>query len=524
MAGKATPARWTVAFSAVLLATCLSQALAIRPQTSSQSPKLRLTVRSRVMTAADRSRFKVSEELVEWNPTETALVVCDMWDEHWCRGATARIAEMAPRMNEMIQEAREQGVFIIHCPSSCLSFYKDTPMRKMALQAPVGETDVPLQSWCPLDSNREPALPIDDSDGGCDCWPPCQSGTPWKRQIESIAIEPFDAITDSVEAIHLMKQRGIRNVIVAGVHANACVLGRPYSIRQLVYQGLNVVLMRDLTDTMYNPRMKPHVPHVQGTDLVVEHIEKYWCPTITSTDFTGKPPFEFAEAGRPHAVFIVGEREYRTKETLPAFAEEHLRPIGYRWTFLHADEKDGNNFPGLLSLKTADVVIISVRRRSPPREQMELIRDYVEAGKPVVALRTASHAFHTRGQRPDGHEEWQEFDSQVLGGTYRGHHSAGPETQLRFHEDARSHPILSGVSTDGWVGKGSLYQVSPLSSGSQPLIAGAVPEASEEPVAWTHEYQGGRVFYTSLGHPLDFESDSFNRLLVNAIQWATRRN
>ena len=91
-----------------------------------------------------------------------------------------------------------------------------------------------------------------------------------------------------------MKQRGIENVIVMGVHTNMCVLGRPFSIRQMVYQGQNVVLMRDMTDTMYNSRMRPFVPHFRGTDLVVEHIEKYWCPTVVSTDFTGKPAFRFA--------------------------------------------------------------------------------------------------------------------------------------------------------------------------------------------------------------------------------------
>ena len=98
-----------------------------------------------------------------------------------------------------------------------------------------------------------------------------------------------------------MKERGIRNVLVLGVHENMCVLGRPFSIRQMVMQGMNVLLVRDLTDTMYNPKMKPYVDHFTGTDLVCEHIEKYWCPTITSDQVLGGKPFRFAKDQRPIA-------------------------------------------------------------------------------------------------------------------------------------------------------------------------------------------------------------------------------
>ena len=157
-------------------------------------------------------------------------------------------------------------------------------MRQRAQQAPKVETKIALQGWCHLDADREGDLPIDDSDGGCDCWPPCESGSPWTRQIDTIEVADEDAVTDNAEAYYLMKQRGIENVIVMGVHTNMCVLGRPFSIRQMVYQGQNVVLMRDMTDTMYNSRMAPFVKHTEGTDLVIEHIEKFWCPTIASEE------------------------------------------------------------------------------------------------------------------------------------------------------------------------------------------------------------------------------------------------
>jgi hypothetical protein len=132
---------------------------------------------------------------------------------------------------------------------------------------------------------------------GCDCEQPCMIAEPWKRQIETIEIDDSrDAIThDGQELYNLFAARGIDNVIVCGVHLNMCVLGRPFAIRQLVKVGKNVVLVRDMTDTMYNHRMKPFVDHFAGTDLVIDHIERYWCPSIESTDIGGGKPFRFTE-------------------------------------------------------------------------------------------------------------------------------------------------------------------------------------------------------------------------------------
>ena len=93
-------------------------------------------------------------------------------------------------------------------------------------------------------------------------------------------------------------QRGIERVLVMGVHTNMCVLGRPFGLRNLARYGKQVLLVRDLTDTMYNPERPPGVSHFAGTDLMVEHVEKYWCPTFTSSDITGKPAFRFKDDPR----------------------------------------------------------------------------------------------------------------------------------------------------------------------------------------------------------------------------------
>lgn len=252
--------------------------------------------RERVATAPGSSEFREVEKTLDWNPRQTALVICDMWDAHTCPNSAARVGEMAPRVNEFAKAARKAGALIIHCPSDTMAFYKDHPGRKLAQSAPAAIPPVPLQRWCYIDPTREAALPIDDSDGGCDGGRTWKKGDPypWTRQHAAIEIMDGDAITDSAEAYNLMQQRGIENVIVCGVHLNMCVLGRPFAIRQMVLQGKRVALVRDLTDTMYNPERAPFVSHFAGTRLMIAHVEKYWCPTITSSALLGGPPFVFA--------------------------------------------------------------------------------------------------------------------------------------------------------------------------------------------------------------------------------------
>lgn len=264
-----------------------------------------------VLTLHARSRAPEAgspavERVVEWKAGETAIVVVDMWDDHWCKGAAARVAELAGPMNAVLNRAREMGVFAIHAPSSVVDFYEGSPQRKRAMEAPYAKPPVELSkderwgtNWCWPDKDREPDLPIDDSDMGCDCKAKCELNEPWTRQIPTIEIREGDAIShDGQEVFNLLEERGIDNVIVMGVHLNMCVLGRPVAIRQLVNLGKNVVLMRDMTDTMYNSAMRPFASHFEGTDLVVEHVERYWCPTIESVDVVGGKAFRFAEDRR----------------------------------------------------------------------------------------------------------------------------------------------------------------------------------------------------------------------------------
>lgn len=258
-----------------------------------------------VMTATIRSRkadpstglVAALETKQDWPAAKTAIIVCDMWDRHWCKGASARVAEMGPSMNRTLKSARQKGVFIIHAPSDVVDFYKDTPQRRLAIEAKRASalTNAPA-NWCPLNPAIEGKLPIDDSDGGCDCEPRCKEFKAWSCQTPILEIHTEDAISDQgPEIFALLDRKGIDCVILMGVHINMCVLGRPFGIRQMVGQRKNVVFMRDLVDSMYNHRQAPHVSHFRGTELMVEHIERYWCPSVVSSMFTGDSPFRFQE-------------------------------------------------------------------------------------------------------------------------------------------------------------------------------------------------------------------------------------
>ncbi len=486
-----------------------------------QDDSLALTLRKRQETAPGSGRWHTLPSSAAWPAKKTAVILCDMWDRHWCAGATRRVGQMAPRMQEVVAGLRKKGALVIHCPSDTMGFYKDTPQRKLAQDAPKVETKIPLERWRKLDPAREGALPIDDSDGGCDCEPQCKNGKAWSRQIDVLKVEEGDAVTDSAEAYHLMRQKGIENVLVMGVHTNMCVLGRPFSIRQLVLQGLNVVLVRDMTDTMYNPRKAPLVSHFTGTDLVIEHIEKYWCATTTSDSLAGGKPFRFPGDERPHLVMLIAEDEYKTEETLPPFALKHLGKE-FRVTSVFEKADDKNNLPGLEILEEADAVLVSMRRRVLPEKQMAAIKKFVAAGKPIIGIRTASHAFTLReGRPPAGLADWPEFDAQVLGGNYQGHHGEGGSF-VRTAPAASGHVYLRGVPDKEFKVAGSLYKTSPLKEGAGVLQVGRVEgNAKEEPVTWTYSRSdGGRTFYTSLGHPDDFKIDAVTRVLANGIRWA----
>jgi nicotinamidase-related amidase len=241
---------------------------------------LALVLRTRVEPfhgSGDWREIRVPQQL---SSNETALVICDMWDNHWCRDAARRTGVLAEKAAPVIDAARERGILIIHAPSDTMDFYKDAPQRRRILEIPKVDTPTPLDI-------KDPPLPIDDTDGGCDTAnnPLPVNYKAWTRQHAAIRIAEQDLISDNGTQVYgALKQRGIKNLLVMGVHTNMCVLNRTFAIRQMTRWGIRCVLIRDLTDAMYNPGRRPFVDHDAGTRLVIEHIEKYWAPTITSEE------------------------------------------------------------------------------------------------------------------------------------------------------------------------------------------------------------------------------------------------
>lgn len=257
-----------------------------------------------------------------------------------------------------------------------------------------------------------------------------------------------------------------------------------------------------------------------------------WAILATSMSPTGSENRATAqEAVKPHVVMLIAEREYETDRTLPKFAEEHRDD--FRSTLVFADPTDRNRFQGLESIESADVLLVSVRRRTLPKEQLDLIRKHVESGKPVIGIRTASHAFCLRNQDPpEGRAAWPEFDQVVFGGNYTNHHGNQlvttvylPDHPNESSEQGVADKLLSGIDlTMPMTAGGSLYRVSPLVKETEVLLMGRVEGHPEEPVAWVmRRKDGGRSVYTSLGHVKDFEGPILPRFLANAIEWCVAK-
>ncbi|MDQ1257952.1 MAG: hypothetical protein QG656_2560 [Candidatus Hydrogenedentes bacterium] len=208
---------------------------------------------------------------------ETAILICDMWDKHWCSFASERCEEIAIRMNGVVKAARDAGMLIIHSPSDTLGFYLDSPQRRRAqLALPVEPKDVKtvIDLPSPISSATNGGCPGDDVQYSA-----------WTRQSPHIEIGPDDVISDDGREVNnVLAQEGIKNLIVMGVHTNMCVINRTFGIKQMTRWGLQCYLVRDLTDTMYNPVDPPQVPHDEGTELMVQHIEKLWAPSMLSED------------------------------------------------------------------------------------------------------------------------------------------------------------------------------------------------------------------------------------------------
>ena len=273
---------------------------------------------------------------------------------------------------------------------------------------------------------------------------------------------------------------------------------------------------------------------------------------------TGVSPFVtydgFSGPGQgKHIVFVTGDEEYRSEESMPQLAKILAVRHGFKCSVLFAinreageiDPQTVDNIPGLEALATADLMVLLTRFRELPDEQMKRIIDYTKSGRPIVALRTATHSFNYVKHPDSPYAKWSfratgecegGYGRQVLGETWISHYGRHQEESTRgvIAKGMEGHPIVRGCE-DIW-GPSDVYAITTLSGDSRPLVMGQVltgmnpgdPPNTDKPpvpVAWTRTYTGtegktSRVFTTTMGHGGDLKSEGFRRLLVNACYWA----
>ncbi|MDB6005125.1 MAG: hypothetical protein JWR15_2112 [Prosthecobacter sp.] len=221
---------------------------------------------------------------------------------------------------------------------------------------------------------------------------------------------------------------------------------------------------------------------------------------------------------------------YEAPRTMRAFAEKELRPLGHRVTIIDGDKPQMHHFAGLVeALKDADLLVLFSRRRFPAKEEMAAIRAHLAAGKPLLGIRTANHAFLPKPNEvvDPSLAPWPEFTHEVLGGENTGYETKRLPYTVSVPVGVKT-PLLEGVNATNIQGYQSLYKVLPLAADATPILIGTAQAGSTtppQPVAWTRTYGAGkaRIFYTSLGAPEDMGSADVQRLLLNAVSWTLQK-
>ena len=261
-----------------------------------------------------------------------------------------------------------------------------------------------------------------------------------------------------------------------------------------------------------------------------------------------------------HIVLISGDEEYRSEEALPQLGKILAMRHGFKCTVLFPIDKetgainpDISNIPGTEALATADLMIIATRFRDLPDEQMKPIVDFIESGKPIIGMRTATHAFNIKGGKKYSKYTWTNgdknyekgFGRQVLGETWVSHwgNHGSQSTRGIVVKGQEQHPILRGIKEGEIWGPTDVYEAHP-GGDSVPLVLGQIvagmkfddPPAKYEagkqnrnepmmPVAWTKTYKSesgkmARIFCTTMGAATDLEAEGTRRMLVNSVYWS----
>lgn len=259
--------------------------------------------------------------------------------------------------------------------------------------------------------------------------------------------------------------------------------------------------LRELTSKLPLPEMMENVPRRRVLNWLA-----IACLFATTSAQAADPKGDSAKPLR--VCLLSGCNTYHSEKSLPPFQEWLEKNYNVKCTRIV--RKADDDLPGLEALDNCDVAFVFFKRMNLKGEQLEKFQKYVRSGKPIVAVRTASHAVQT----------WLEFDRAILGGNYQGHYDKEPATTIEVTAAGKSHPILKDVTLTS--APGPLYKNTGHADDITVLLTGSNP-GHVEPLAWTREVKGGRLFYTSLGDAKTFDDPQFRRMLAQAILWSARR-
>jgi uncharacterized protein len=250
---------------------------------------------------------------------------------------------------------------------------------------------------------------------------------------------------------------------------------------------------------------------------------------------TRKPGAIQPASRKPHIMFVTGDEEYRSEESMPMLARILKNRYGFRVSIGYAVNEEGfidpnrnDNITNLEALEEADMMVIYTRFRKLPEDQMNRIKNFADSGKPMAGFRTSTHAFLYGNDHPMDNQ----WPFEVFGQRWISHHGHENSTAVTIIEEKKDHPVLRGVQP--FHARSWLYHVKPLHPNAEPLLMGRAVRGAKpggeffgepHPVAWTHNYTGASgntspVFFTTLGHPQDFFAESMRKLSLNGIFWA----
>jgi type 1 glutamine amidotransferase len=230
------------------------------------------------------------------------------------------------------------------------------------------------------------------------------------------------------------------------------------------------------------------------------------CLTLAAVLFAS--PLLSQESPPLRVCLVSASDEYDSNKSL-AILQKRLEAKGAVCLRAFMEGHDESKIAGLDQIDKCDVLVLFTRRSKLEGADLEHVKKYCLAGRPIVGVRTASHAVAT----------WLDLDHEVLGGNYTGHFGKGTTTKVEI-VTAKAHPLLVGVMPFETIG--SLYKNDDIAKDCEVLLNGTNEKATM-PVAWTRTYKGARIFYTSLGQQGDFEKESFLRLVENAVFWSAKR-